>query len=77
MASEHLQGPETMVDLRNLQTPRFVDDTSHWVQLFFSSDSEMQKLQKKTHYVTSKMRNNASFQLYAPEDAKTGNRARF
>ena len=33
----------------------------------------MQKLQKKTHNVLSKMRNNASFQLYAPEDDKTGN----
>ena len=33
----------------------------------------MQKLRKKTHNITSKMRNNASFQLYAPEDDKTEN----
>ena len=63
-------------NLRNFQTPRFVDYTSYWskvLQLFFSSESEMQKLQKKTHNITSKMRNNASFQWYAPEDDKTGN----
>ena len=56
--------------------PGFVDDTSHWskvLQLFFSSENEMQKLQTKTHSITSKMRDNASFQLYAPEDDKTGN----
>ena len=54
-----------MADLRNFQTPRFVDGTSHMskvVQLF-SSEREMQKTQKKTH----KMRNPA------PEDDKTGN----
>ena len=69
------QYPETMADLRKFQTLGFVDDTSHRskvLQLFFSSGSEMQKLQK-THNITSKMRNNALFQLYAPEDDKTGN----
>ena len=35
---------------------------------FFSSESEMQKIQKKTHNINSKMRNNASFQQCAPED---------
>ena len=62
-----------MADLRNLETPWFVGDTSHWskvLQLFFSSESKMQKLQKKTRNITSKMRNNESFQLYAPEDDK-------
>ena len=70
------QDPETMADLRNFQTAGFVDDISHWskvLQLFFSSENEMQKLQKKTHNSTSKVRNNASFQLYAPGDDKTGN----
>ena len=69
------QDPETMADLRKFQTLGFVDDTSHRskvLQLFFSSESGMQKLQK-THNITSKMRNNASFQLYAPEDDETGN----
>ena len=32
----------------------------------------MQKLENKTHNITSKIRNNTSFQLYAPEDDKTG-----
>ena len=53
-------------DQRNFQTPGFVDDTSHWskvLQLFFSSESEMQKLQKKTHNIAST----------APEDDITGN----
>ena len=48
-----------MADLRNLETPRFVDDTSHWskvLHLFFSSENEMHKLQKKTRNITSKMR---------------------
>ena len=70
------QDSETAADLRNFQTSGFVDDASHWskvLQLFFSSENEMQKHQKKTHNVLSKMRNNASFQLYAPEDDKTGN----
>ena len=43
------QDPETMA-------ARFVDDTSQWskvLQFFFSSESEMQKLQKKTHSITS------------------------
>ena len=65
-----------MADLRNFQTPGFVDDTSHWskgLQLFFSSENDLQKLQKKTHNTTSKMRDNASFQLHAREDDKTGN----
>ena len=70
------QDPETIAVLRNFQTPLFVDDTSHWskvLQLFISSESEMQMLQEKTHDSTSKMRNHSSFQLYAPEDEKTGN----
>ena len=56
--------------------PSHVKALSHWskvLQLFFSSESEMQKLQRKTHNITSKMCNNGSFQLYALEDDKTGN----
>ena len=67
--------PETVADLRNFQTPGFVDETSHWsevLQLFFSPENDLQKLQKKTDNITSKMRNNASFPLHAPEDDKTG-----
>ena len=61
------QNAETMSDLRNFL------ELEQVLQLFFSSECEMQKLQKKTHNISSKMRNNASFQLYAPEDDKTGN----
>ena len=60
-----------MADLRNFSTPGLVDGTSHLgmvLQLFFSSESKMQKLQKKTQNIASKMCNNASFQLCAPED---------
>ena len=48
-----------MADLRrNFQTSGFVDDTSHWskvLQLFFSSENEMQKLEQKTHNFVSTM----------------------
>ena len=48
-----------MADWRNFQTPGLVDDTLHWskvLQLFFSSENEMQKLEKKTQNIASKMR---------------------
>ena len=45
----------------SIQTPGFFGDTTHWskvLQLFFSSENEMKKLQKKTHNITLKMRKN-------------------
>ena len=47
------QDPETLTDLRSFRSPRFVDNTSHWSKILqlFSSESDMQKLQKKTHNI--------------------------
>ena len=62
--------------MQNFQTVGFVDDTPHVSKIlrsFLFSPCEMQKIPKQTHNITSKMRNNVSFQLYAPEDEKIGN----